>query len=270
MSLDKVKVEKFIKYALYYEGNLYSQPKRLTDAPGKNGYSDCSSIIQKPLTKLGWNTRPAVAVTTHRMGIEGDSRFREIDLGEIKRGDLVWWHKYTNNKYEGHVGVFLGNGKVLEAIYSGVSIQPISRLAWQRAYRIVALEDAEANIAVEKVNLKGTVSVNVLNVRDNPSTNGNIVGKLYRGTELRIIGRSGSWFQIGEGRFISGAYIDLNNDKPIENIPILINGKEIKRGYIISGVTYMTVGGKDKPVRKIFEAMGADVRWQDNKVQISL
>lgn len=270
MTLDKVKVEKFIKYALYYDGNLYSQPKRLTDAPGKNGYSDCSSIIQKPLTKLGWNTRPAVAVTTHRMGIEGDSRFREIDLGEIKRGDLVWWHKYKNGKYEGHVGIFLGNGQVFEAIYAGVSTYPLNRIPWQRAYRIVALEKLQTSFNVEKVNLKGRVSATSLNVRDTPSVNGKIVGKLSRSMDVQITGKASGWFEIGPGRFVSGAYVDISYDKPIENVPILINGKEIKRGYIIGGVTYMTVGGKDKPVRKIFEAMGADVRWQDNQVQISL
>ena len=268
--LDKVKVEKFITASMKYEGDLYSMARRL-----EKGYSDCSSIIQKALTALGWNTRPNVTVTTHRMGIEGDSRFREIPLSSIERGDIVWWVKKDGagkpvKPWYGHVGIYLGNQQVLEAIKPRVAIKPLNRLPWQKAYRIVALETTKTDFKVDKVNLKGKVTASILNIRDIPSTNGNVVGKLYKGIEVKITGKSGDWFEIGANRFISGAYVDLINSKPIENVPIVINGKEIKKGYIIDGVTFMTVGGKDKPVRKIFEAMGADVRWQDNKVQISL
>ena len=265
MGLDNVKVEKFIDACMVYLGDAYSQPKRL-----QKGFSDCSSIIQKALNALSWNTRKNVTVTTHRMGIEGDSRFREIPLSSIQRGDIVWWHKYVNGKYQGHVGVYLGDKKVLEAIKRGVVIEPLSRLSWQKAYRVVALEAPKTNFKVDKANLKGKVTASILNIRDIPSTNGKIVGKLYKGLEVKITGKSGNWFEIGTNRFISGAYVDLQNTKPIENIPIIINGKEIKKGYIIDGVTFMTVGGKDKPVRKLFEDMGADVRWVNNQVQISL
>lgn len=265
MELDKNKVEKFIDACMKYLGNKYSQRYRL-----EPGYSDCSSIIQKALNALSWNTRKNVTVTTHRMGIEGDSRFREIPLSSIQRGDIVWWHKYVNGKYQGHVGVYLGDKKVLEAIKRGVVIEPLSRLSWQKAYRVVALEAPKTDFKVDKVNLKGKVSASILNIRNSPSTNGNVVGKLYKGIEVKITGKSGNWFEIGNGRFISGAYVDLINSKPIENVPIVINGKEIKKGYIIDGVTFMNVGGKDKPVRKLFENMGADVRWVNNKVEISL
>lgn len=263
--LDNVKVEKFITAALKYNGDIYSMEKRL-----EKGYSDCSSLVQKALNAIGLNTRKNVTVTTHRMGIEGDARFREIPLKSIERGDLVWWHKYTNGKYSGHVGVYLGNNEVLEAIKPKVAIKPLSRLGWQKAYRIVALENTKTDYKVDKVNLKGKVSASILNIRNAPSTNGNVVGKLYKGIEVKITGKSGNWFEIGKDRFISGAYVDLINSKPIENVPIVINGKEIKRGYIIDGVTFITVGGKDKPVRKLFENMGADVRWVNNKVEISL
>ena len=94
MALSKQKVDKFIDAAMVYLGDTYSQLNRLEPK-----FSDCSSIIQKALTALGWNTRKNVTVTTHRMGIEGDSRFREIKLKDVQRGDLLWWHKYTSNKY---------------------------------------------------------------------------------------------------------------------------------------------------------------------------
>ena len=268
--LDKKKVEAFIKEAMKYDGDKYSQPKRLVA-----GYSDCSSIIQKALTNLGWNSRPSVAVTTYRMGIEGDSRFKFIPMKDLSRGDLLWWHKYENGKYSGHVGVYLGNGKVLEAIYQGVGVYPKNRLAWQRAYRIVALETSPAErkknfFSKGKI---GKVRANFLNVRSTPGISGEILGQLKKGQEVELLAEVGNWFEIkfkGKEAYISGAYVDIINKKPVENVPILINGQLVKKGYIIDGVTFVSIGGKDKPVRKVFESIGADVKWEDNKVKISL
>lgn len=46
----------------------------------------------------------------------------------------------TDKNYYGHTGVYLGNGKVLEAIKPRAKITSIKRLDWQRVYRIKALE----------------------------------------------------------------------------------------------------------------------------------
>lgn len=195
--LDKVKTEKFINAAMKYKGDQYSQTKRL-----QKGYSDCSSIIQKGLNDIGLNTNPNLAVTTHRIGIVGDPRFKEIPMKDIQRGDILWWHKTVSGKYEGHVGIYLGDNQVLEAIKSGVNIFPKSRLAWQKAYRIISLESS--------------------------------------------------------------------NSKLVDGIPIFINGKEIKKGYMLNNTTYISIGGTDKPVRQIFESIGATVKWENNQIKISI
>ena len=266
--LDKKKVEAFIRESMKFNGDKYSQPKRLVA-----GYSDCSSIIQKAGASMDlWPL--SQAVTTYKMGVQGDSRFRQIPMKDLERGDIVWWHKYVGGKYQGHVGVYLGDGKVLEAIYQGVGVYPKSRLAWQRAYRIIALESpANTSIKSTPYKARGIVKANVLNVRNGNSTSYKTLGQLKKGSEVEITGKAGTWFEInykGNKAYVSGAYIDLVNDKPRENVPILINGKMIKKGYIIDGVTFVNIGGKDKPVRKLFESIGADVRWEDNKVKISL
>lgn len=271
--LDKNKVEQFITAAMYYNGNKYSQRYRMTDKPGSAGYSDCSSLIEKALNKLNWNTRPGVAVTTHRMGVEGDRRFREIPFKDLERGDIVWYRNDKNGKYFGHVGIYLGNDKVFEAIYAGVGTYSINRIKWQRAFRVVALEKSVENITVTPYKATGTVKTEILNVRASNHVNSARLGQLKKGAEVVITGKASNWFEIkfnGQKAYVSGAYIDIKNDKPVENVPILINGKEFKKGYIVNGVTYMTINGKDKPVRKLFESIGADVSWQDNKVKISM
>lgn len=271
--LDNNKVEQFINAAMYYNGNKYSQRYRMTDKPGSAGYSDCSSLIEKALNKLNWNTRPGVAVTTHRMGVEGDRRFREIPFKDLERGDIVWYRNDKNGKYFGHVGIYLGNDKVFEAIYAGVGTYSINRIKWQRAFRVVALEKSVENIKVTPYKATGSVKTEILNVRASNHVNSARLGQLKKGAEVVITGKTSNWFEIkfnGQKAYVSGAYIDIKNNKPVENVPILINGKEFKKGYIINGVTYMTINGKDKPVRKLFESIGADVSWQDNKVKISM
>lgn len=271
--LDNNKVEQFINAAMYYNGNKYSQRYRMTDKPGSAGYSDCSSLIEKALNKLNWNTRPGVAVTTHRMGVEGDRRFREIPYKSLERGDIVWYRNDKNGKYFGHVGIYLGNNKVFEAIYAGIGTYSINRIKWQRAFRVVALEKSVETITVTPYKATGTVKAGILNVRASNHVNSARLGQLKKGSQVTITGKASNWFEIeydGKKAYVSGAYIDIKNDKPVENVPILINGKEFKKGYIINGVTYMTINGKDKPVRKLFESIGADVSWQDNKVKISM
>lgn len=131
------KIESFIREAMKYKGDKYSQPKRL-----QPGYSDCSSLIQKALNNMGCNTNPSLTVTTHRMGIEGDARFRNIPLKSVQRGDLLWGGEYKNGKWDGHVAIYLGDGKTLEARYQeGVCIY-VNRPYFTRAYRIVALEES--------------------------------------------------------------------------------------------------------------------------------
>lgn len=271
--LDKNKVEKFISAAMFYDGNRYSQRWRMTEKQGKSGYSDCSSLIEKALNKLNWNTRKGVAVTTHRMGVEGDRRFREIPFKSLERGDIVWYRNDKNGKYFGHVGIYLGSNKVFEAIYAGVGTYPLSRIKWQRAFRVVALEVADKKVEVTPFNAKGKVKAKLLNVRESNHTNSLRLGQLRLGQEISITGKADGWFEINYNdrkAYVSGAYVDLIPKRAIENIPILINGKEFKRGYIIDGITYTQINGKDVPVRRIFESIGADVAWQDNKVKISM
>ncbi|WP_455256665.1 SH3 domain-containing protein, partial [Peptoniphilus asaccharolyticus] len=258
MGLDKNKVEIFIKEALKYDGDKYSQPKRL-----QKGYSDCSSLIQKPLNTLGWNTRPNVAVTTHRMGVEGDSRFKRIDMSELQRGDLVWYRNDKNGVYFGHVGIYLGNNQVFEAIYAGISTYPLSRIRWQRAYRVKALE--ASNIVVKNVvkfTAKGIVTANVLNVRSANSVNAEKVGTLKKGQEIQISAKADDWFELnynGKNAYVSAAYIDLKNTTPAENIQIFINGNFFKKGYIVDGVTYAYINNEEKAIRNTFESIGAKV-----------
>ena len=134
--LDKNKVEKFIDAAMKYEGDLYSQAKRM-----QKGYSDCSSIPYKALRDTGMldSSQTQRTISTKFMR-DGDPRMYQVAMKDLERGDLVWWQKPNISYYYGHTGIYLGNGKVLEAIKPRAKVTSINRLPWQRAYRIKALE----------------------------------------------------------------------------------------------------------------------------------
>lgn len=136
--LDKNKVERFIRAAMVYEGDLYSQKNRM-----EKGYSDCSSIPYKALRDTGMlDTSQTQRTISTKFMRDGDPRMYQIPMSKLERGDLVWWQKPGINYYYGHTGIYLGNGKVLEAIKPRAKVTSIKRLPWQRAYRIKALESS--------------------------------------------------------------------------------------------------------------------------------
>ena len=136
--LDKNKVEKFIAAAMVYEGDLYSQKRRMD-----KGYSDCSSIPYKALRDTGMlDTSQTQRTISTKFMRDGDPRMYQIPMAKLERGDLLWWQKPGINYYYGHTGIYLGNGKVLEAIKPRAKVTSIKRLPWQRAYRIKSLESS--------------------------------------------------------------------------------------------------------------------------------
>lgn len=263
--LNKVKTDKFISELMKYLGDNYSQPKRL-----QKGYSDCSSIIQKAGATMGWWSRNET-VSTIRIR-NGDNRFRQIPISEAQRGDILWYQRpgTTDANYFGHVAILINDTQVIEAIKPKVTITSRNRIKYQRAYRIKALEETNVNIPIERKELKGKTTAN-LNVRSLNNTKGSILKTFKKGTVIDIIGvAENGWYKIKGGGFVSPVYVSIDKPKVIENIDILINGKNVKKGYIINGITYITINGKDLPVRQLFENMGAKVEWKNNKVEIKL
>ena len=261
--LDKLKTDKFINELMKYLGDNYSQTERL-----QKGYSDCSSLIQKAGASMGWWNRNQT-VSTIRIR-NGDARFRQIPISEAQRGDILWYQRpgTTDANYFGHVAILISDTQVIEAIKPKVAITSRHRIKYQRAYRIKALEEINVNVPIEQKELKGKTTAN-LNIRSLNGTKGSILKTLKKGTAIDIVGvAENGWYKLKNGGFVSPNYVSI--DKPIENIDVLINGKNVKKGYIVNGITYITINGKDLPVKQLFENMGAKVEWKNNRVEITL
>lgn len=95
------KRQAFIKAAESFAGWKYSQEHRMS-----SWAVDCSSLVGRAMVKVGLTTN--AFVTTRSMVT--DNRFEKISKSQIQPGDILW--------QSGHVGVFLGNNRLIEAANS--------------------------------------------------------------------------------------------------------------------------------------------------------
>lgn len=69
---------------------------------------DCSGLVQQVYRQLGIS----VPRTTQEMARNG----KQVPMSQIRPGDLVFYNKY------GHVGIYMGNGKIIHAANSKLGI----------------------------------------------------------------------------------------------------------------------------------------------------
>ena len=95
---NKSQINSFIESAKAMKGWNYSQSKRHND-----GYVDCSSLVGRAMKAAGITDNQQVTTAS----MVGDNRFAKISKSEAQPGDIMW--------QKGHVAIYLGNNKVLEA-----------------------------------------------------------------------------------------------------------------------------------------------------------
>lgn len=114
-------VESFLNSLTSMQGWVYSQPKRM-----QVGYADCSSIIIRAMIDAGITSNKANLTTR---SIAGDSRFYEIPMSQMKRGDILWT--------PGHTEVYMGGNSTFGAFKPGKPAGYGSETSrFSKAYRI--------------------------------------------------------------------------------------------------------------------------------------
>jgi hypothetical protein len=90
----------------------------------KNRSFDCSSFVRWVFDEAGVNLGEMSSTTTDTLIGKG----KKVSVSDIKRGDLVFFDTYKTN---GHVGIYLGEGKFLNDNSSnGVSIDDMNSKYW--------------------------------------------------------------------------------------------------------------------------------------------
>lgn len=157
-------------------------------------------------------------------------------IGEIALvpGMAVYKHKNDGKepeKYQNdgmgnfyHVGLYIGNGRVVEAkgtkygvVYSDVDEWTHCSTLKYTEYDLTEKSQATAGTFP----CEGVVTTNsgVLNVREKPTTSSRIVKTLPKGSVIEVFGANGNWYEIGGG-YVSSSYVTLRENEAKETYTV--------------------------------------------------
>ncbi|WP_330616371.1 C40 family peptidase [Terrisporobacter sp.] len=114
-----------------------------------NKIFDCSSFVHYCFAQAGVTLGDYRVVVTDSLVREG----RKINSNEMIRGDLIFFDTYKKN---GHVGIYLGDGKFLhDGTSTGVTISSLSQPYYAQRFngnvrRIVESNETEGNVIYEE------------------------------------------------------------------------------------------------------------------------
>lgn len=106
-------------YALHRVGYPYSQ-----DLRDSGNYYDCSSLAYYSWKDAGVNISHGGATTAAAEAQGLDEAGKTVSYDQLQPGDLIFYSFTTNGRYKNisHVAVYVGNGKVVEALNERVGV----------------------------------------------------------------------------------------------------------------------------------------------------
>ncbi|MHA0855265.1 C40 family peptidase [Paenibacillus sp. CMAA1364] len=123
-----VSISKATKIANYGKTFLKT-PYKFGASTSTTRYFDCSSLMKRIYGKYGVNL-PRTSVSQSKMGVA-------VSKANLKNGDLVFFStgNRSNGKNITHVGMYVGNGKMLHTYGSpGVMYSDINKGHWKNTY----------------------------------------------------------------------------------------------------------------------------------------
>jgi len=92
------------------------------------GRFDCSSFVHWAFKEVGVDLGPLNSTSTETLKHLGET----VSPSDLKPGDLVFFDTY---KTDGHVGIYIGNGKFIGAQTStGVAIADMTQGYWEESF----------------------------------------------------------------------------------------------------------------------------------------
>lgn len=98
-----------------------------TQADINRGFFDCSSFVHWAYSQVGVELGPRGYVSTETLKHAGT----QISASQMQPGDLVFFNTY---KTDGHVGIYVGNGKFIGAQSKGVGIADMTQGYWKKKF----------------------------------------------------------------------------------------------------------------------------------------
>lgn len=116
---------------------------------------------------------------------------KELKASQLKPGDIVI--KKTSKKNVYHSGIYVGNGKVAEAVGSGTRLGPLKGRKYIMAFRIPDKgKKTKAKTIEQKANYQVTAS-DGRNIRKSYSSKSALVKNIPKGTKFNATKKHGNW-----------------------------------------------------------------------------
>ncbi len=110
-----------------YADNYLGTPYKFGASTSTTRYFDCSSFTKYVFKKLGY-TLPRTAAAQAKVG-------RYVAKSNLKKGDLVFFKVPSRGNFIGHVGIYVGNGKMLNTYGAGgVKFSSLNSSYWKKNY----------------------------------------------------------------------------------------------------------------------------------------
>jgi cell wall-associated NlpC family hydrolase len=122
-ALSKSTADKLVSYADNYLGTPY----KFGASTSTTKYFDCSSFTKHVFKKFGYNL-PRTAKEQAKVG-------KYVSKSNLKKGDLVFFKVPSRGNIIGHVGIYVGNGKMIHTYGAGgVKFSSINTTYWKKNY----------------------------------------------------------------------------------------------------------------------------------------
>jgi len=110
-----------------YADNYLGTPYKFGASTSTTRYFDCSSFTKHVFKKFGY-TLPRTAKEQAKVG-------KYVSKANLKKGDLVFFKVPSRGSGIGHVGIYIGNGKMIHTYgQGGVKISSINSAYWKNNY----------------------------------------------------------------------------------------------------------------------------------------
>jgi len=110
-----------------YGDNYLGTPYKFGASTSTTRYFDCSTFTKYVFKKFGY-TLPRTAREQAKVG-------RYVAKSNLKKGDLVFFKVPSRGNFIGHVGIYVGNGKMLNTYGAGgVKLSNINSSYWKNNY----------------------------------------------------------------------------------------------------------------------------------------
>ena len=204
------------QYPGWYSARKVAELKKLV---GKNYFAfDCIGLIKGVL--WGWNGSTGspyggAKYKTNGMPDTSANGYIKLcksvstDFSNIEPGEAVWM--------PGHIGVYIGNGDVIEATPSwqnGVQVVKLSARKWEKHGKMPQL--TYVTEALKPISIKETTTG--LNLREGPDTSHAVITVIPGGVDVQVYSIANGWARVSYKNFVgycSDKYLrqELNNGR---------------------------------------------------------